>query len=1188
MVHLARLARFDNEPDLGAALAAYEVMVEPGRGEQRGDGRVLSVDVAVGEDEDSGAVLDHLVRAAEELVEGRFHAGGTGGGGHDHRQDGRAEAAAVECAQPRQIGVREERRGQADHAVAAVEPFAEEVPLGANERVDGGHDLLADRIEGRVRDLREELLEVVVKWLRALGEDGEGRVRPHRAERLLSLAGHRSEVVLGILDGVAEGDLALQQVGSLNWRRGLRRGQAIEAGEVCVEPAGVVVGAREPLLQLAVADDAALFEAHEEHAARLQASLHQDVVVLDGEDARLGGHDHEVVLRHEVAGGTKTVAVEDGADRAPIGEGDGGGAVPGLHEEAVVLVEGLLLGAHRLVPGPGFGDEHHHRVLDGAAPEGQQLERVVEGGRVAAGLVDDGQDLADVVEVGGVEERLARGHPVLVAPQGVDLAVVRDGAIGVSQLPAGEGVGAEAGVEHRQRRHHAAVAQVGVVLGELEGREHALVDDRAAGEAGEVEVLGAADAAPFDLALEQFADDEEAALEVVLALHPGAAPDEDLVDGRLGLERGLAKHGVVRGNFAPAEEMLPFAPHEFGQEVHGQLAGVFVAVAEEHAHAVVAARGQRDSELGALVVEELVGGLDEKAGAVAGVDLGAAGAAMVEVGERLDRLLHDHVGTVPLEVHEEANAAGVVLKAGVVKALLRGPGMRGHQASPLVRFTRCGAARCAAPCVGCVLPHLDSRGSRLPTHTRVNNKYSGIVARRSPPAVTPALTGGWRFLSLLATADRRGHTWTMPETPFWSQESLEEIVSARAKILGAGVWAAARPDDRPVISFAGGLPDVPSLPSEELLRATRTVLERERREALQYGGTFGPQPLREAIAKRSSVIEGIPLTPDNVIVSSGAAHGIGIACEALLDPGDTVLVESPTFPGSLRTIHSFGAQVEAIPMDEDGIRVDLVEEALLRLADEGRRAKLLYLIPTHQNPAGSTLPLARRERLLELAREHRFLLMEDDAYGELWFGDTPPPPSLFSLSGGELAIKVATFSKIIATGATAGVEPGAAPADQPHGRASLRHGLEPVSGAHRRGDDPERRPRPARGAAARHLPAQARPSVRRHRRALRRLCQLQAAGRRLLRVGRAEAGALGDRGAARGQREGRDHRGRASLLRGRQRDAAPAARLQLHPHGGDRGGRPPPGRGPARGGGEFGGQVTRPPSVVLARERGSA
>lgn len=255
----------------------------------------------------------------------------------------------------------------------------------------------------------------------------------------------------------------------------------------------------------------------------------------------------------------------------------------------------------------------------------------------------------------------------------------------------------------------------------------------------------------------------------------------------------------------------------------------------------------------------------------------------------------------------------------------------------------------------------------------------------------------------------------MPDTPFWTQDSLEDLVSARSKIMGAGVWAAARPDDRPVISFAGGLPDVPSLPSEELLRATRTVLERERREALQYGGTFGPQPLREAIAERSSGIEGIPLTHEHVTVTSGAAHGIGIACEALIDPGDTVLVESPTFPGSLRTIHSFGARVEAVPMDDEGLRVDLAEETLKRLADEGRRAKLLYTIPTHQNPAGSTLPLARREKLLELAREHRLMLMEDDAYGELWFGDEPPP-SLFSLSGGELAIKVATFSKIIATG----------------------------------------------------------------------------------------------------------------------------------------------------------------------------
>jgi 2-aminoadipate transaminase len=255
----------------------------------------------------------------------------------------------------------------------------------------------------------------------------------------------------------------------------------------------------------------------------------------------------------------------------------------------------------------------------------------------------------------------------------------------------------------------------------------------------------------------------------------------------------------------------------------------------------------------------------------------------------------------------------------------------------------------------------------------------------------------------------------MTDHPYWDEAALEEIVSQRARILGPAVWAAAQPDPRPVISFAGGLPDVPSLPGEMLLRAARTVIDREQREALQYGGTFGPYPLREAIAERSSTIEGIPVSPGQVIISSGSAHGIGIVCEALIDPGDTVLVESPNFPGSMRTLRTFGAEMVAIPMDEHGLRVDRLEVELRKLAEQGKRAKLLYTIPTHQNPAGSTLPLDRRERIVELAREHRFLLLEDDAYGELWF-DQLPPPSLFALSGGDHGVKASSFSKIIATG----------------------------------------------------------------------------------------------------------------------------------------------------------------------------
>ena len=250
---------------------------------------------------------------------------------------------------------------------------------------------------------------------------------------------------------------------------------------------------------------------------------------------------------------------------------------------------------------------------------------------------------------------------------------------------------------------------------------------------------------------------------------------------------------------------------------------------------------------------------------------------------------------------------------------------------------------------------------------------------------------------------------------YWTPETLEEMVSARSKTLGPQVWAAATPDPRHLISFAGGLPDIPSLPGEALLRATRAVIDREQKEALEYGGTFGPLPLRDAIAERSSRIEGIPLTRDNVIIASGSAHAIGMVCEALLDPGDIVMVESPNFPGSMRTIRSFGAEQVAIPMDEQGMRTDVLEQQLEKLASQGKRAKFIYCIPTHQNPAGCTLQLDRREKLVELARKYNTFVLEDDAYGELWF-ETPPPPSIFSLSNADHGIKVSSFSKIIATG----------------------------------------------------------------------------------------------------------------------------------------------------------------------------
>ena len=192
---------------------------------------------------------------------------------------------------------------------------------------------------------------------------------------------------------------------------------------------------------------------HEEHAARLQPALLQDPLGRDVEDADLGRHHDEVVLRDVVARGPQAVAVEDRAHADAVGEGDRGRAVPRLHQAGVELVERPLRRAHRLVPVPRLRHHHHHRVRQLAPGEREQLEHVVEHRRVGALGVDDGEDLLQVVaEQRRPHHRLARVHPVDVAAQRVDLAVVRDVAVRVRARPGREGVGREARVDHRDAR----------------------------------------------------------------------------------------------------------------------------------------------------------------------------------------------------------------------------------------------------------------------------------------------------------------------------------------------------------------------------------------------------------------------------------------------------------------------------------------------------------------------------------------------------------------------------------------------------------------------------------------------------------------------------------------------------------------------------------------------------------------
>jgi len=220
-----------------------------------------------------------------------------------------------------------------------------------------------------------------------------------------------------------------------------------------------------------------------------------------------------------------------------------------------------------------------------------------------------------------------------------------------------------------------------------------------------------------------------------------------------------------------------------------------------------------------------------------------------------------------------------------------------------------------------------------------------------------------------------------------------------------------RPD---VISLAGGLPDTSLFPAEELAKHLSVMAAEGSARALQYAPTEGLAEVKQAIREVLQA-EGDDADPDDVLVTTGGQQVIDLVCKTLVDPGDVVVAEAPTYPGAVPAFAAYEADVVQVAMDSDGLRVDVLEETLEGLAAEGRSPKFIYTIPNFQNPAGVTLSLPRRERLVAIARERELLILEDNPYGLLRF-EGVPLPTLRSLDGGEFVISLGTFSKILSPG----------------------------------------------------------------------------------------------------------------------------------------------------------------------------
>ena len=215
--------------------------------------------------------------------------------------------------------------------------------------------------------------------------------------------------------------------------------------------------------------------------------------------------------------------------------------------------------------------------------------------------------------------------------------------------------------------------------------------------------------------------------------------------------------------------------------------------------------------------------------------------------------------------------------------------------------------------------------------------------------------------------------------------------------------------DPEIISLAGGSPDSSLFPSEELAEIAKDILTNDPVKALQYGTTDGYAPFKEQVLERAAKI-GCVADGDKVIITTGEQQGIDLAVKTFVNEGEGVAVEEPSFVGSLNSIRAHNAKLIPVPMEDDGINTEVFEETL-----KLQKIKLLYVIPTFQNPTGITMSIEKRKRLLELAKKYDFLILEDNPYGDLRFKGEDVP-TIKSLDTEGRVIYCSSFSKILSPG----------------------------------------------------------------------------------------------------------------------------------------------------------------------------
>ena len=449
------------------------------RSQQGRHRRHAGIHAPVGQHQDIGAVADRPVSVDANGFDCGFHALRAAVDRIQHGQGHCPQLIGLQVLNDCHLPVRQQRPLNFQRR-SAVFVRVHNVCHVADHDPGRRNDAFPHAVNGRIRHLGKVLLEIIVQHLRFFRKHRQRRVDTHSAYRILAGTGHGNDHLGNIFLCIAEDLLLFLQIKgneAVVDAAAPFRHQPVNFNNMFPAPVPIRMGRRQQVLDFFIFYDALFRRVDQEDAPRLQTAFIGYVLRRHRHSPCFRAQHHPVVLRHIVTGRAQAVPVQHTADYGAVAETDGRRAVPGFHHKSLVTVEILFFLAHGRILFPGLRNHGNHGMGQGMAGHQQVFQTVIKHGGIAAGAVDYREHFFHVREIRGLCLAFPGVQPVDVAPDGIDLAVVHDVTVGMRPGPAGEGVGTEPGMHQRHGRREIQIRQVQIEMPQLQGGQHAFIDD---------------------------------------------------------------------------------------------------------------------------------------------------------------------------------------------------------------------------------------------------------------------------------------------------------------------------------------------------------------------------------------------------------------------------------------------------------------------------------------------------------------------------------------------------------------------------------------------------------------------------------------------------------------------------------------------------------------------------------------